>query len=157
MEVIGARLSAGESSSGDIFKRVEEYRRNSGDFVQLFNHEVVVGREHLLWAHEKARYSMENGNNRGDTLEMETLLWAAGERQIKNAIGKMGLQDNAVNVVVMVDDPVSFLRFMGWERDDTILEPSVDKLLALGVTMEEIETTHRPYDLVFEYMATSVV
>ncbi len=157
MNITGVKIK-NPRSSASIFKHVEDYRDKTGIFVQLFDHDKVVGREHLSWAYEKASYCMKMETNRGDTIEMETLLWASGYRQIKNAIDKMGLQDNANKAVVMVgDDLEAFLEYMGWERDDPIIEPSIDKLLAFGITMGEIETTDRPYDLIFEYMATSVV
>ncbi len=146
-----------DSASG-TFEHVEKYRKTNKGFVQLFNEKVVVCREHLIWAYEKALYTTKKGTNRGDSLEMETLLWASGQRQIKNAIGKMGLQDDAEEAVVMAGDNLnSFLEYMGWERDDSILEPSMEKLITLGITKEEIETTDRPYDLVFEFMATSTI
>ncbi len=145
-------------SAAGTFKHVEKYRKTKDCFVQLFDDKVVVGREHLNWAYEKALYTTKRGTNRCDSLEMETLLWASGHRQIKNAIDKMGLHDDAEEAVVMASDNLnSFLEYMGWQRDDSILEPSIEKLLALGMTKEEIETTDKPYDLVFEFMATSVI
>ncbi len=157
MNIAGVNINEPESSAS-IFKRVEDYRDKTGIFVQIFDHNKVVCREHLLWAYEKALHTLDNGTNRGDSLEMEALLWASGRRQIKKAIRKMGLPDNARQAIVMVEGELdSFLEYMGWEQDDSMLEPSIDKLLALGITKEEIETTDRPYDLVFEYMSTSEI
>ena len=157
MKISGVKIQEPKSAS-EIFNQVEEYRRVHSVFIQLFNHEMVIGREHLLWAYDKAEYLMGVGKNRSGSLEMETLLIASGEWQIKEAIRKMGLKDDAHHTVVMVDDLMDdFLDDMGWIRDDSVLSPSLDKLMAFGITEEEINTTKKPYDLVFEIMATSFV
>ncbi|MBS3817853.1 MAG: hypothetical protein KGY76_09870 [Candidatus Thermoplasmatota archaeon] len=157
MKILGARIEEPESAK-EIFKEVENYREEKDTFIQLFDVEKVVGREHLLWALQKAEECFENGENRADSLEMETLLWSSAEWQIKDALDKMGIEDGAKKAVVMIDgDEEKFLEYMGWNRDDDLLEASEDKLKNFGVEEKLISTTEKPYDLVFEKMATSIL
>lgn len=157
MNVIGVEIKEPKKAT-EVFKQIERYREIKGCFLQIFDHKKVLGTEHMLWAYEKASYCMKEQINRCDTLEMETLLWASGCRQIKTAIKKMGLQDDAKNALVMLEgETEDFLNYMGWKKDDSILEPTIEKLIAFGITSTEIDTTEQPFDLVFEYMSTSVV
>ncbi len=157
MRVIGARIKKSKNSR-EILDRVESYRKEQDVFLQLFDQSMVVGKEHLMWAHQKAKESFEQKTNRADNLEIEILLWASAEWQIKDALDKMGIEDGVNKMAVMIDeDPKNFLDYMGWSRDDTILEPTEKKLKFFGITDEEISSVDKPYDLVFEKMATSIL
>ncbi|MFW6064490.1 MAG: KEOPS complex subunit Cgi121 [Candidatus Natronoplasma sp.] len=157
MYVVGARLER-PADPGDIFDMVESYRKEKGVFLQLFDQSKVIGAQHLKWAHQKAEETFEQKSNRADDLEIETLLWASAEWQIQDALDKMGIKDGAEKVAVMIDEePDLFLVHMGWSREDDILEPTMKKLESFGVADKEINSVDRPYDLVFEKMATSVL
>ncbi len=155
MKVIGVRFE-GKKDIDDIFSKVETYRKENEVFLQLFDPSKVIGKDHLLWAHQKAVEAFDNGENRADSIEIETLLWASAEWQIKDAIDKMGVKDD--KAVIMIDgDPRDFLGSMEWERDDKILEPTEEKLMNFGIDQTEIDSVDRPFDLVFEKMSTSVL
>ncbi len=157
MHVIGAKIEE-TSDSKKILDKVESYRKEKDVFLQLFDQSKVVGKEHLLWAYQKAEESFEQESNRADDLEIETLLWASAEWQIKDALHKMGIKDSTEKVGMMIDgDPKLFLDFMGWSRDDSVLEPSIEKLKAFGIGDNEINSVDTPYELVFEKMATSIL
>ncbi len=157
VEVIGAKIPK-PLSSDSILDEVDKYRKERDVFVQVFDHEKIVGKEHLQWAYDKAVYCFNEGVNRSKSLEIETLLWSSGKWQIKNAIKKMGIKDHSKNAVVILDsDPKDFLNFMDWEREDRVLKPSLKKLKKMGITDVEIESTDKPYDLIFEKMATAVL
>lgn len=157
MKIIGARIDE-PTASEEVFEKIESYRDRTDSLVQVFDHSKVVGEEHLLWAFQKAEESFENGSNRADSIEIETLLWSSGEWQIKDAIDKMGLEDGAEKAVVLIDeDHQDFLDFMDWTRDDMILEANEERLKAFGIDEKEIESVDSPEDLVFEKMATSIL
>lgn len=157
MYVIGARIKE-EKDSEEILERVESYRKEEGVFLQLFDQSKVIGKEHLLWAYQKAEESFKHGSNRADDLEIETLLWASAEWQIKDALKKMGVVDGAEKVAIMIEeDPECFLDFMRWTQDDSVLEPSMKKLKTFDIGEDEISSVDSPYDLVFEKMATSIL
>lgn len=157
MYVVGALLE-GQEDSEDIFDRIESYREENDVFLQLFDQSKVIGKEHLKWAHKKAEETFEQGTNRANDLEIETLLWASGEWQIKDALDKMGIEGRIEKVAVLIDEnPDKFLDQMKWSRNDEILEPTKEKLKAFGVTENEISSVDKPHDLVFEKMAASIL
>ncbi|MFP3871548.1 MAG: KEOPS complex subunit Cgi121 [Candidatus Aenigmatarchaeota archaeon] len=159
MQVIGVKTSV-STSSDEILEDIEEYRRKKEVFIQIFDSDKVIGKEHLQWAYQKAKECFENGTNRADSLEIETLLWASAEWQIKDALDKMGVKDHDEEAVVLIEDEVSLenlLDFMGWTRDDDLLKLDKKKLKDFGIQEEEIEAVDDPYELVFEKMATSIL
>lgn len=142
----------------ELFKKVEDYREKRSLFIQLFDPRFVISKDHLMWAYNKAKKEISRGSNRADNIEIETLLWASGERQIKDAISKIGISKENEKAVIMIDeDPSNFLEYMGWNRDDSVLEFSKEKLKNHGISDKEIESTDKPQDLIFEKMATSMI
>lgn len=140
-----------------ILKKVEAHKKKYDTFLQLFNADLVIGKDHLLWAYDKAKRGFKQNTNRAESMEIETLLWASGERQIKNAIKIMGIPKDSRKAVIMMEKGLNeFLEMMEWERDDTLVEPSLEKLHRFGIKKEKIELSEEPYDLIFEKMSTSV-
>lgn len=124
----------------------------------MFNAELVLNEDHIVWAYNKAKQCFKNDSNRAHSLEIETLLWASGERQIKEALSKMGLQEDSENAVLAIEnDIVGFLNHMGWKRKDELLTPSKEKLKRFGITEKEMNSVEDPYELIFEKMATSIL
>ncbi len=157
IDVFGAECEE-DINLDELIVRVEEFRGEHDRFFQLFDPDMVVCKEHLEWAYDKAVYCLENGYNRADNLEIEMLLWSSGEMQIKNAIKKMGVKDGCKKMIAATDADIDLvLAEMNWKRDDSILSPSIEKLKNYGVTESELETTEDPLDLVFEKMATSLL
>jgi len=157
MYIVGAQLKEPKDLE-NIFDLVESYRKENEVFLQLFDPSKVIGKQHLLWAHQKAEETFEQGTNRADEQEIETLLWASAEWQIKDALDKMGIEDETEKVAVLIEkEPKKFLDYIGWIRDDTILKPNKEKLKAFGVTDKEMSSVDKPYELVFEKMATSIL
>lgn len=157
MNISGARVEKIESVD-EVFEKMDTYRSKNDIFIQLFDAEKVVGKEHLIWAFQKAKETFENDTNRANDLEMETLLWASGEWQIKDAIDNMGIDDETKDIALIVEkNEVDFLEYMGWTKDDDVLKPSLEKLENFGIQPEEIDSVNDPFDLVFEKMATSVL
>jgi len=157
LDVIGVKIDE-RAPTDTVFEKITNYSKENNCFVQIFDPEMVVGKDHLLWAIEKAKSRFEDDENRADSLEMEILLCSSGERQIKNAIKKMGLKDMSDKAAVVTNcDTDGLLDHIGWERDDDILVPSIDKLKNYGVSEIEIGSTDKPFDLVFEIMATSEI
>ena len=142
----------------ELLDLIESYRAENDIFIQLFNHEKVVGKDHLLWAYDKAVERRDQGNKRADSLEIETLLWASAEWQIKDAIEKMGVPENSDKAVLMIEEELAgFLKCMNWERQDDLLEPSIEKLKRFGIDDNEIKSVTQPFDLIFEKMSTSIL
>ncbi len=157
MKVCGVEFDRSHDPD-ELLKKIEEYKNKDEIFIQIFNHKKVIGEDHLLWAYQKATECMDQNSNRADSLDIETLLWASAEWQIKEAIDKMGVPEKSKKAVIMVEKDLDrFLTEMGWERNDELLEPTIDKLKRFGIGQEEIESVTEPYDLIFEKMSTSIL
>ncbi|WP_227353030.1 KEOPS complex subunit Cgi121 [Haladaptatus salinisoli] len=70
--------------------------------VQAFDARYVVGREHLESAVEHANRAFDRGENVARDPAVEILLYAAGRRQINQAL-EMGVSEGERPVVVAVD------------------------------------------------------
>jgi KEOPS complex subunit Cgi121 len=120
--------------------------------------DMICGRDHLISATMHAKRAFERGVNASTNLAMETMLYASGERQISKATRKMGLKvgcERMALVLFNVQDLQKVLRDHGLERDDTVLEASVEKALRFGISHEELRAVpaDRFEDLVLERVA----
>ncbi|MDX1744482.1 MAG: KEOPS complex subunit Cgi121, partial [Halobacteriales archaeon] len=75
-----------------------------GCAVQAFSARLVAGRSHLETAVERAHRSLERDRNIADDPAVEILLWAAGRRQIDQAMG-LGVTAGTGPVAVVIDGP----------------------------------------------------
>ncbi|HWH09235.1 MAG TPA: KEOPS complex subunit Cgi121 [Candidatus Thermoplasmatota archaeon] len=107
--------------------------------LTLVRADRVYGRDHLLHAAALAQRALAEGRARSADVQTETLLYAAGERQIGKALDFMGLRDgmDAVAVVSWGADPEPLARALGWTRDDGVLAGGPAVLDAFGVAAEE--------------------
>ncbi|MFW6142386.1 MAG: KEOPS complex subunit Cgi121 [Candidatus Saliniplasma sp.] len=140
--------------------RIEEYKQSHNIFIQVFDADMILGSKHLLWAYDKSLRCFEKGTNSADFLEIETILWSSGERQIKDALIKMGIKNDTDKVAVLLDyemDIKDFLEHMCWERNDDVLKPSKEKLIKNGISDKEMDSVENPMDLIFEKMSVSSI
>ena len=92
------------------------------------------------------------------TLAVEFVLYASGERQIGDALAKMGIRDGTTQFAVVAFGSVDIataLDALALTRDDSVLEASRQKLRAFGVSKAEIDSVpeDRQADLVLERVA----
>ena len=129
VQVIGIKGGAG-------FDDIVKHFTGLGGDVVLFDPKMVCGRDHILSAVMHAERALENGTNRSKTLLTETILYAAGERQIGRAMEKMRPKegkDGMVAVIFGTDDPQ--LERIGMVRCDEIMEASPEKAKNLGADL----------------------
>ena len=106
--------------------------------LTLLRADRVYGRDHLLHAAALAERAVAEGRARSADVQTETLLYAAGERQIGKALDFLGLRDGMDAVAVVAwSDPEPLARALGWTRDDAVLEGGPSVLDAFGVGEEE--------------------
>lgn len=106
--------------------------------LTLLRADRVYGREHLLHAAALAQRAVKEGRARSADVQTETLLYAAGERQIGKALDFMGVREGVDAVAVVAwRDPAPLAEALGWTRDDAVLDGSPAVLDAFGVTPEE--------------------
>ena len=128
---------------------------STGAQVMITRAEMVLGIDHLRSALYHAKRSMALGTNASDSLPMETLLYASGERQLSAAIRKMSADEETTEVIVALLDG-RFQPHEGWSRLRLLdREEVVRRLSKFGISRKEIETIggRRPEDLILEIVA----
>ena len=128
VKVIGVR---GEASFDDM---VKHFTSLGGDVV-VMDPMYVCGKDHIISAVRHAERSFANGTNRSKTLLTETILYAAGERQISKAMSRMRPKEGCKEYALALIDVPDELRLddIGMERDDSIIEPNESKAKAMGL------------------------
>ncbi len=150
----GAWVRKGDSNA--LLRRASELDAE----IVLMDADMVCGVDHLDSAVFHARRAFERGTNASNTLGMEVILYASGERQISKAKKKMGLHQETENVALVVLGPEDadvdkVLHDLELERDDALLRCSLEKGKAFGVDRNELETVGEEMltDLVLEKVA----
>lgn len=152
-------LIAGISGSkpSDVKATIEKLRSLEIPF-QLIRVDRVAGVNHLFSAAEHALVAQERGARISHSVEMDILLYAAGERQIKEAIRKLGVEQttSAIAVVAVVDDEASgnkllerAIALFNGRIDDGILEDIDTKRVtnleqAFHISEEAIDACRQP-------------
>jgi KEOPS complex subunit Cgi121 len=70
--------------------------------IQIFNADHIAGKKHLFFATINALKAFEQGRNISDDLEMETLLYASGHRQIDKAIELIGYMPASPQLAILM-------------------------------------------------------
>ena len=152
IEIVGAKGKV--SDPEELYLTLQRMGHGS---AAVMNPDKVCGKEHLMSAATHAQRAFERGNNSSSSLGLETVLYASGERQISRALEKMGLIPGSEEVaLVLFDlDPDDAIEGLGMARDDGVLECTLEKLRAFGITDEELNAVPRELmcDLVLERVA----
>jgi len=144
--VVGARGTIKDID--DFLQEVNNFSQDNNVVIQAFNADVIYGQNHLISAVDHAIRAMERKTNTTNSLAMEILLYAAGERQLKLAIPKMGVKKGNANIAFAVVDNKKrdeksideLLKELSLERDDKVLEGNEDTLKAFGLNDQAIKT-----------------
>jgi tRNA threonylcarbamoyladenosine modification (KEOPS) complex Cgi121 subunit len=145
----------------------------AGVEVQFFDARRVASWQHLYFAALNALTAFKNKENISKSLAMETLLYAAAERQITRAVELVGIGATSSDVAVLIigKEPrkmeltLSMVsKNIGGQRDEKVLELSTDKVATiqrvfdiseaeLRTVMEKNDADKAMIDLVVERMA----
>ena len=116
---------------------IQNIRKETGNVtVQFFDAKFVAGYEHLYFAVLNALTAFKNGLSISKNLAIEILLYAAAERQIRNAVQLLGVREDTAKVAVVVlaeskDEVVKALdkvsSIIKAEEDESILEIDDEK------------------------------
>lgn len=118
------------------FDKIIEYFTCLGGDVILLDPGMVCGKDHIISAVLHAERAFRNGTNRSKTILTETILYAAGDRQIGKAMGKMRPKPDSKGMVAVLFDIKDFdLDKIGMIRDDTLFEASPEKASDLGADL----------------------
>jgi tRNA threonylcarbamoyladenosine modification (KEOPS) complex Cgi121 subunit len=142
--VIGAKLESPQNSATII-----EKARKIADKIPLFqvvDAASVGGKEHLLSSFWHASRHFDTGRNISSHFSLEILLYAAGVRQIHQAISSLGIQEStqAIALIAGSNDLSKLQKIVGGylkdiraKHDDTVLEMSPEKKKYLAKTVGE--------------------
>ena len=162
LRIIGAK---GKIDNIDKFlKKIRQFSVENNLIIQIFNADLIYGKNHLVSAVKHAERAFNTNTNVTNSIEMEILLYASGERQIKLAIPKMGVKigNSKVALVIFKDKDLienstidNLIKFIAFRRDDSVLEGNKNKIINFGITEEEIVTVSecKYGDLILEKVA----
>ena len=115
-----------------------------GGEVLLLDPMSVCGEKHILSAVMHAKRAFENGTNRSKNILTETVLYAAGERQIGKALEKMKPKPGSKEMVaVLFDIRDPKLDVLGMERCDGIIDVSSEKIEYMDLDVFEGISTEK--------------
>lgn len=120
-----------------------------GALIQVADAGAVCGADHLRGAARRALAAREAGEGIADDPAMDVLLYAAGVRQITEALEALGVAEGTTGLAAVAVHPAPAAAFdalgdaLGADRDDAVLEPSEAALDALGVPEAQREALPR--------------
>ena len=148
-------VSVSRGSAPAFLKEASESSRAAGATVLVIRADLVFGLDHLRSALYHAKRAMCEGSNSADSLEMETLLYASGERQLSSAIAKMGVTEATEKMVVarLAGNEISV--GSEWKTLEDRHSASKESLRRFGITDLEMSTVSddRLVELVMERIA----
>lgn len=140
----------------DAIDRLNAIGAETEATVQGFDARYIAGQAHLERAVELADRAIERDEQIADDRAMEIMLYAAGTRQITNAL-EIGLKEEPHPVAIVIDggresDALSAVDRLFEDRSDH--EPSTDHLIEyFDITEAERSTGVRIEDAVLERVA----
>ena len=137
--------------------------------IQAFDARVIYGKDHLVSATAHAKRAFLQGTNATNSLALEILLYAAGERQIQKAIKKMGVKKGKQQITFLLTDSTNqvknrnvgkaviqrLLKTFHLTIDENVIKGDRGTLRRFGITDEELSTIREEKygDLVLEKIA----
>jgi KEOPS complex subunit Cgi121 len=130
--------------------------RAAGTEVLVLDGNMVFGKDHLVTAMQHAARAIEQGTNASDSLLMETILYASGERQLGSATKKMGVSKDSTELVIAQLVDGGFAHDPSW-IELPAMRASADRaqLIRFGISEGELSTLEErsPTELVLEKVA----
>lgn len=101
-------------------------------WIQIFNADLIAKEEHLYFAVLNALSAFRSRTNLSKSLAMETMLYAASERQIQKAIQSVGIKPDTTNAaLVIIGEKPEIIELALKEIKDCLQTEPVDLVLEL--------------------------
>ena len=126
---------------------IQNIRKETGNVtVQFFDAKFVAGYEHLYFAVLNALTAFKNNLNISRNLAVEILLYAAAERQIRNAVELLGIKEGTGNiaVVILAENKEEIVKILN--RLSKLVQASEDKSI-LEIDDEKFEAIKRMFKI----------
>ena len=160
LKIIGAK---GNIVNVDKFlEEINSFSDKHKILIQALNAEMIYGEKHLVSAYEHAVRAIDEGRNTTNSIAMELLLYASGERQLKLGIPKMGVKKGKSTIAFafigkkITEDLISeFLKSLTLLKEDKVLQGDINTLKKFGISDNEIKTVKEDkyQDLILEKIA----
>lgn len=166
IEIIGAK---GKIQNVDYFlKKIQNISSEYNIIIQVFDADYIFGKNHLISSLNHAKRAFEQKNNSTNSLSMEILLYASGQRQIQKAIDKIGVKKGNTDIAIIIENEVSnktqktpkefiknIMTDFNFIRDDKVLEGDINTLKKFGISTQEIATLkeEKYEDIILEKVA----
>lgn len=85
----------------DVLRQIKRLAKEKGVILQLVDANKVTGKEHLELASYHAKKAFQQNSQISNSIEIETLLYATGQRQIDKALTLIGITPKTKNVAVV--------------------------------------------------------
>lgn len=138
----------------DLFNSIGSRLKSS--HIQILDANLIAGFEHIYFAVLNALKAFETGINISKNLEIEILLFASGQDQIKRAIEVLGVKQSSHKIAVVIvsdsrEQALSTLNaiseIVGGEPDHSVIDLNKEKIPAIinafKISREEIESSMR--------------
>ena len=146
-------VPAGRARS--LLDAVTKAAASTGASILVVEADMVFGVDHLRSALYHAKRALNEGSNTSDSLAMETLLYASGERQLSTAIRKMSVGDQTERVVIaqLSGDVIAAADWKILQDVPDAISPA--RLGRFGISETELATIGQrpPEELVLERVA----
>jgi KEOPS complex subunit Cgi121 len=127
-----------------FLKKIKEISTGKNLAIQALDADKLAGKEHLIFAIEKALDSFRKGTNIANDLAKEIMLYAAGTRQINRAL-KIGVHDALNNLAIVAVGEMIDLSVFDGVTPCNVLQYRGSKNSALmdifNITEEEIQAS----------------
>jgi KEOPS complex subunit Cgi121 len=152
IEIIGAHGTITNIES--FIKQLLSFSEKENLVIQAFDATGIYGKDHLISATTHAKRAFKQGTNATNTLALEILLYAAGERQIQKAIKKIGVQKGKQKIIFLLTDTTNhrktkdinkkvlskLIQIFHLTIDETVLTSDKKTLKRFGISDKELST-----------------
>ena len=160
-------MVSGDLDPQKLLDNIQDFAKENSISIQIFDAQLIFGKDHLRSACEHAKRAFKQENHISESLEMEIMLYAAGEYQIKNALGKLGVKPGASEIALIIVGELENieqklnvffekLKVDGLELsiDNRVLDGDIKTLKLYGITDDELNAV--PEDHWFELVLEKV-
>lgn len=149
------RIIAGSVFIDDVnrfMQKIQEISKTYQITIQAFNADMICGKNHIYSAVAHAIRAEKQNSKTTHSLAMELLLYAAGERQVKHALKKMGISQGNSNIALVIinlqrktknlpDQCIeSLIDQFNIQLDDSVINCSTQKIKNFGITDQQLKT-----------------
>lgn len=147
-------ISNAETSFNKLIENIDKISNENQVIIQIFNSELIAGWEHLFFSAIHSLKAFKDGKNLSNKLNLEILLYASGQPQIKKAIKLLGIRPEIQNIAILIlgnsietleNVKLQIFKLIKGIEDESILNINENKFEKLcevfKITPLEIEST----------------